>query len=81
MEAGGRESPSAPSLTGRLPGAALRVAGVSGSGDHVGLISAVCFGHSSEGREQVCQAGTAPEVRVGRMVCSQVPGRRGGPRK
>ena len=52
-----------------------------GRGDRVGLIGAVCLGHSSDGGEQACQTGTVPEVRVGRMVCSQVPGRRGGSRK
>ena len=76
-----RDSPSVLSLMGRLPGAALRVAGVSGMGDGVGLILPVCLGHSSEGREQACQAGTVPQVRVGRTVWPQVPGRRGGSRK
>ena len=45
-----RASPGVLSLMGRLPGAALRVAGVSGMGDGVGLIRPVCLGHSSEGR-------------------------------
>lgn len=76
-----RASPSVLSLMGRLPGGALRVAGVSGMGDGVGLIRPVCLGHSSEGRKQACQTSTVPEVGVGRTVWSLVPGRRGGSRK
>ena len=60
-----RASPSVLSLMGRLPGAALRVVGVSGMGDGVGRCGMVLSASGTVVKAESRRARLAPSLRSG----------------